>query len=54
MKTFAYIVLALNIGIIPINYIAGSLTSSSLILNLSVSALIIVNLLEVCNISRKD
>lgn len=44
MKTFAYIVLVLNIGIIPINYLAGSLTSSSLILNLSVSAIMIVNL----------
>jgi hypothetical protein len=44
MKTFAYIVLALNIGIIPINYLSGSLTSSSLILNLSVSAIMIVNL----------
>jgi hypothetical protein len=46
MKTFAYIVLALNIGIIPINYLAGSLTSSSLILNLSVSAIVIVNLFQ--------
>ena len=44
MKTFIYIVLALNIGIIPINYLTGSLTSSSLILNLSFSAIIIVNL----------
>lgn len=52
MKTFGYIVLALNLGIIPINYIAGSLTSSSLILNLSVSALVVVNLFEIRNISR--
>ncbi len=44
MKLLAYIVLALNIGIIPINAIAGSLTSSSLVLNLSVSALLIANL----------
>ena len=39
---------------IPSNYIAGSPTSSSLILNLSVSALVILNLFEVCNISRND
>ena len=45
MKTFAYIVLALNnLGIIPINYIAGSLTSSSLILNLSISAIVLLQL----------
>ena len=44
MKTFGYIVLALNLGIIPINYIAGSLTSSSLILNLSISAIVLLQL----------
>ncbi len=44
MKLFAYIVLALNVGIVPINYIAGNLTSSSLILNMSISAIVIFQL----------
>lgn len=44
MKTFAYIILALNLGIIPINYIAGNLTASTLILNLSISAIVILQL----------
>jgi hypothetical protein len=44
MKTFGYIILALNIGIIPINYLAGNLTSSSLILNLSISAIVLFQL----------
>ena len=44
MKTFGYIVLALNLGIIPINYIAGNLTSSSLILNLSIASIVLLQL----------
>lgn len=44
MKLFAYIVLALNVGIVPINYIAGNLTSSSLILNMSICAIVILQL----------
>ena len=47
MKLFAYAVLGLNIGIIPINYILGSLTPSSLILNLSVASIVIVNLFKI-------
>ena len=44
MKTFGYIILALNIGIIPISYLSGDLTTSSLILNLSISSIVIFQL----------
>ena len=46
MKTFAYIVLALNIVIIPMNLLlTGTLTASSVILSLSVCAIIILQLI---------
>lgn len=44
MKIFSYVVLALNIGVIPLNLAAGTFTWSGLILNLSISFLILTQL----------